>query len=72
MDKETIAAESLHAFEGAQAAVILGTGLGVMERDIAISASIPYSEIPGFPQSTVTSHSGRLLKGTLGGKESWS
>jgi purine-nucleoside phosphorylase len=69
MDKETIAAESLRAFDSAQAALILGTGLGIMERDISISTSIPYSEIPGFPQSTVTSHSGRLLRGTLGGKE---
>jgi purine-nucleoside phosphorylase len=69
MDKETNAAEALHAFHGAHAAVILGTGLGIMERDISISTSIPYSEIPGFPQSTVASHSGRLLKGTLGGKD---
>ncbi len=69
MDKDTIAAEALHTFEGAQAALILGTGLGVMERDMAISSTIPYTEIPGFPQSTVTSHSGALLKGSLGGKE---
>ncbi len=51
-----------------QAALILGTGLGALGREIAIEATIPYDEIPGFPLSTVESHAGRLLCGTLGGK----
>jgi purine-nucleoside phosphorylase len=29
---------------------------------------IPYADIPGFPASTVESHAGRLLCGTLGGR----
>ena len=33
-----------------------------------METSIPYAEIPHFPLSTVESHSGRLLFGTLGGK----
>lgn len=49
-------------------AVILGTGLGALSRDIAVEAAIDYAEIPGFPLSTVESHAGRLLCGTLGGK----
>ena len=69
MDRETSAAEALSSFQGAQAAVILGTGLGIMERHIDIHDSRPYSEIPGFPHSTVTGHSGRLLKGRLGEKD---
>ncbi len=69
MDKETSAAEALGSFKGAQAALILGTGLGIMERHIDIQESMPYSEIPGFPQSTVAGHSGRLLKGRLGEKD---
>lgn len=69
MDKETSAAQALRSFKGAQAALILGTGLGIMERHIDIQESMPYSEIPGFPQSTVTGHSGRLLKGRLGEKD---
>jgi purine-nucleoside phosphorylase len=69
MDKETRAAEALGAFQGARAAVILGTGLGIMEKEIDIHEAIPYSKIPGFPESTVTSHSGRLLRGSLGGKD---
>jgi purine-nucleoside phosphorylase len=49
-------------------AIILGTGLGALGREIAVEVSIDYAEIPGFPLSTVESHSGRLLFGTLGGK----
>lgn len=48
--------------------VILGTGLGQLADAIDVAASIPYDEIPGFPLSTVESHSGRLLVGHLGGK----
>ena len=50
-----------------QVAVILGTGLGNLAEDIDTSDSIPYDEIPNFPVSTVESHTGRLLVGTLSG-----
>jgi purine-nucleoside phosphorylase len=50
------------------AAVILGTGLGQLAADVDVHAAIEYAEIPGFPLSTVESHAGRLLCGTLGGK----
>ena len=49
-------------------AVILGTGLGGLADAIAVGHSVPYEEIPGFPLSTVESHAGRLLFGTLGGR----
>jgi len=49
-------------------AVILGTGLGGLADDMQIAMRIPYEEIPGFPLSTVESHAGRLLLGTLGGR----
>jgi len=48
-------------------AVILGTGLGGLAREIETEAVIPYEEIPGFPLSTVESHAGRLLLGRLHG-----
>jgi len=48
--------------------MILGTGLGALGRGIAIDAEIPYAEIPGFPLSTVESHAGKLLLGTLAGR----
>jgi purine-nucleoside phosphorylase len=50
------------------AAIVLGTGLGALAREIAVEAAIDYADIPDFPLSTVESHAGRLLCGTLGGK----
>jgi purine-nucleoside phosphorylase len=49
-------------------AIILGTGLGKLAVEVDAHAVIDYADIPGFPLSTVESHSGRLLCGTLGGK----
>ncbi len=49
--------------------LILGTGLGQLADEMDIEAEIPYNEIPHFPVSTVESHAGKLLFGTLGGKE---
>jgi purine-nucleoside phosphorylase len=50
------------------AAIILGTGLGALAREIEVEVAIDYADIPGFPLSTVESHAGRLLCGTLGGR----
>jgi purine-nucleoside phosphorylase len=50
------------------AAIILGTGLGALADAIESPTVIPYPEIPDFPLSTVESHAGRLLCGTLAGK----
>jgi purine-nucleoside phosphorylase len=49
-------------------AIVLGTGLGGLARAIEPECTIPYAEVPGFPLSTVESHAGRLLLGTLGGR----
>ena len=51
-----------------EAAIILGTGLGGLASAVQVEAAVEYGEIPGFPLSTVESHSGRLLLGTLGGR----
>ena len=48
--------------------IILGTGLGGLAREIAVEAEVPYTEIPGFPLSTVETHAGKLLVGRLGGR----
>jgi purine-nucleoside phosphorylase len=48
--------------------IILGTGLGGLTREIVPEAVIEYGDIPHFPLSTVESHQGRLIFGTLGGK----
>ena len=52
-----------------QVALILGTGLGGLAQEIEAAIEIDYSVIPGFPASTVETHAGRLLLGTLGGKQ---
>ncbi len=51
-----------------EVAIILGTGLGALAKEISVQTRIPYAEIPHFPLSTVESHSGQLLLGTLAGK----
>jgi purine-nucleoside phosphorylase len=51
-----------------EVAMILGTGLGALGKSIAVEAEIAYADIPGFPASTVESHAGKLLLGTLAGR----
>jgi purine-nucleoside phosphorylase len=48
--------------------IILGTGLGGLAREIRADAVVDYGEIPHFPVSTVESHHGKLIFGTLGGR----
>lgn len=48
--------------------IILGTGLGDLASKIEDQVSIPFSDIPNFPESTVQSHAGRMVSGRLGGK----
>ena len=50
------------------AGIVLGTGLGALAGKIAVTRRIPYAEIPHFPTSTVDTHAGELLLGSLGGK----
>lgn len=51
-----------------EVAIVLGTGLGALADRIDGRTTIAYDEIPGMPLSTVESHAGRLLCGTLGGR----
>lgn len=48
--------------------MILGSGLGEIADRIEVISTIPYSEVDGFPLSTVPGHSGRFVYGTLSGK----
>jgi purine-nucleoside phosphorylase len=48
--------------------IILGTGLGSVAAAIEKTATIPYERIPHFARSTVTSHKGDLVLGTLEGR----
>lgn len=56
------------AGEMPKTAIILGTGLGDLAKQIEIEVAIPYQEIPNFPVSTVEGHQGRLIFGKLGKK----
>ena len=47
--------------------VILGSGLGGFSHDIDIEFTLPYSEIPNFPVSTVEGHTGALVFGKIDG-----
>ncbi|MEG1553437.1 MAG: purine-nucleoside phosphorylase [Rikenellaceae bacterium] len=47
--------------------VVLGSGLGSFADAIEVRYSIPYSDIEGFPLSTVQGHDGCLIFGFLGG-----
>jgi purine-nucleoside phosphorylase len=47
--------------------IILGTGLGGLASQIDNRVAIPYAEIPHFPESTVESHTGQLVCGTIRG-----
>lgn len=47
--------------------IILGTGLGGLAAQIDDRTAIPYAEIPHFSVSTVESHAGQLVCGTLRG-----
>lgn len=49
--------------------VILGSGLGSFTDDIDIAFTLPYTQIPNFPVSTVEGHKGALVFGTIGGKK---
>ena len=50
-------------------AIVLGTGLGQMVHQINITHEIDYTDIPHFVTATLESHAGKLIFGTLAGKE---
>jgi purine-nucleoside phosphorylase len=49
-------------------AVILGSGIGSIADSVESPAVIPFADIPGWPVSTVEGHAGRLIVGTLAGR----
>lgn len=50
-----------------EVALILGSGLGDYAKEMQVEESIEYSEIEGFPVSTVVGHQGRFLFGYVEG-----
>ena len=48
--------------------IVLGTGLHKLLSHVEVKHTIPYSEIPGFPLSTVEFHKGNLIYGRIENK----
>ena len=72
MEKKIVKAAEYIKSQGidtVETAIILGTGLGTMVKDIEVDIEIPYKEIPHFPESTVEFHTGKLIYGKLEGKQ---
>ena len=46
--------------------VVLGSGLGAFAEKVQNAVAIPFSELPGFPVSTVPGHAGRFVLGFVG------
>ena len=67
--QETVKYLQQKGFSNPDFGIILGTGLGNLVNDIDIEIRVPYKEIPNFPVSTVSGHSGNLIYGTLGDKK---
>jgi purine-nucleoside phosphorylase len=59
--------ERLDGFEP-EVAIVLGSGLGGFTARAKDALTIPYRDIPGFPQPTVQGHAGELLAGRIGGR----
>lgn len=53
----------------AEIGIVLGTGLGGLATEIKVEKEMSYNFIPHFPTSTVESHFGKLIFGTMGGKK---
>lgn len=51
-------------------ALVLGSGLGDYADSVKIISEIPYSDIDGFPVSTVSGHDGTLIFCEIEGKRS--
>lgn len=66
---ETINYIKKHYTDQPTVGVVLGTGMGALVNSITVEKTIAYNFIPHFPISTVESHFGKLIFGTLGNKK---
>ncbi|MCH8943107.1 MAG: purine-nucleoside phosphorylase, partial [Bacteroidetes bacterium] len=67
--KETLKVIKEHTKDEYPVGIILGTGLGGLVKEINVEHEIDYSNLPHFPVSTVESHKGKLIFGTIGDKK---
>jgi purine-nucleoside phosphorylase len=58
-----------NGISNAQTGIVLGTGLSDLLKHVDIVRTIPYSDIPAFPISTVEFHKGNLILAELGSQK---
>ena len=56
------------AVENPVVGLVLGSGLGGLEKQIENQRFVPYADLPGFAVPTIPGHLGRLVSGTLAGR----
>ena len=61
------AVQSLRGVAGIspRCAIVLGSGLSGLIEQVAGPVEVPFNELPGLPDTTVSGHSGRFVFGTL-------
>lgn len=69
-DKVEDAAGAIRAriSQAPRTAVVLGSGLGDFAGTLGSPVSVPYGQLPHWPESRVIGHEGRLVVGTLRGR----
>jgi len=55
--------------DGAEVAVVLGSGLASVADTFGATRTAPYASLPGFPETTVAGHPGRIVVGQLAGRK---
>lgn len=66
---ETLEVIRTHTKENYPVGIILGTGLGGLVKEIKVEHEIDYGNLPHFPLSTVESHHGKLIFGSINNKK---
>jgi purine-nucleoside phosphorylase len=67
--REAAAAIRRKADRPPEIGIILGSGLGALAGQVGDEASIPFGDIPHFLRTNVEGHAGRLVIGTLEGRQ---
>ena len=67
--EETLSVIRSHTKDDYPIGIILGTGLGGLVKEINVQHKIDYSDLPHFPLSTVESHHGNLIFGSIADKK---
>ena len=63
------AASEQLGLDGADVAVVLGSGLGGVADRLEGPRTVPYASLPGFPETTVAGHPGRIAVGNIASRK---